>query len=98
MVDNIYRGVKFLHNFGAMHPGNKQIGCFGDPLQTIKPIEIAEKYETTYFDGDALLAQSETKEGVEGIVEVGLKGEEWRSLEVGDPKTIDPIRYRYETR
>ena len=90
MVDNIYRGVKFLHNFGAMHPGNKQIGCFGDPLQTIKPIEIAERYETTYFDGDALLAQSETKEGVVGIVEAGFKREERRSLEVGDPKAIDP--------
>ena len=56
----------------------------------MKPIEIAEKYETTYFDGDALLAQSETKEGVAGIVEAGFKREERRSLEVGDPKAIDP--------
>ena len=57
----------------------------------MKPIEIAENYKTTYFDGDALLAQSETKEGVAGIVEAGFKREERRSrVEVGDPKAIDP--------
>ena len=31
----------------------------------MKPIEIAEQYETTYFDGDAPLGQSETKDGVD---------------------------------
>ena len=42
----------------------------------MKPIEIAEQYETTHFDGDALLGQSETNDGVLGIVWVialGLK-------------------------
>jgi hypothetical protein len=39
----------------------------------MKPIEIAEQYETTYFDGDAPLGQSETKDGV-GIDRV--KGDE----------------------
>jgi ribosomal protein S3 len=41
----------------------------------MKPIEIAEQCETTDLDGDALLAQSETKEGVVGIVVVVFKGE-----------------------
>jgi hypothetical protein len=31
----------------------------------MKPIEIAEQYETTHFDGDASLGQSETKDGVD---------------------------------
>jgi hypothetical protein len=33
----------------------------------MKPIEIADQYETTHSDGDTLLGQSETKEGVLGI-------------------------------
>lgn len=33
----------------------------------MKPIEIAEQYETTHFDGDTLLGQSETKDGVPAI-------------------------------
>ena len=48
----------------------------------MKPIGIAEQYETTDLNGDVLLAQSETKEGVVVIVAVAFKGEERRSFEV----------------
>lgn len=43
----------------------------------MKPIEIAKQYETTHFDGDAPLEQSETKDGV-GISQrvKGIKGDE----------------------
>ena len=55
----------------------------------MKTIEIAEKYETTHVDSDALLAQeSETKEGVGVIVVVVFNGEARRSLEVGDPFSL----------
>ena len=57
--------------------------------KTMKTIEIAEKYETTHVDSDALLAQeSETKEGVGVIVVVVFNGEARRSLEVGDPFSL----------
>ena len=48
----------------------------------MKTIEIAEKYETTHVDSDALLGQSETKEGVGVIIAVVFNGEARRSLEV----------------
>ena len=43
----------------------------------MKPIEITEQYETTHFDGDAPLEQSETKDGM-GIDRSakGIKGDE----------------------
>ena len=43
--------------------------------KTMKTIEIVEKYETTHVDSDALLAQSETKEGVGVIIAVVFNGE-----------------------
>jgi hypothetical protein len=51
----------------------------------MKPIEIAEKYETTHFNGDAPLGQSETKDGV-GIDRrvKGIKEDE----RLGDPEFI----------
>jgi len=41
----------------------------------MKPIEIAEQYETTHFDDDASLGQSETKDGVDidWVVALGSK-------------------------
>ena len=43
----------------------------------MKPIKIAEQYETTHLDGDAPLGQSETKDGVginsQLLPQVGVK-------------------------
>ena len=51
----------------------------------MKPIEITEQYETTHFDGDAPLEQSETKDGM-GIDQSakGVKGDK----HLGDPEFI----------
>ena len=74
----ILRSITFAR---ALQEENKD-GDFVTLGKTMKPIEIAEQYEMTDLDGDVLLAQSETKEGVVVIVAVAFKGKERRSFEV----------------
>ena len=71
----ILRSITFARAFQE----ENEDGDFVTLCKTMKPIEIAEQYEMTDLDGEVLLAQSETKEGV---VVIALKGEERRSFEV----------------
>jgi hypothetical protein len=43
----------------------------------MKPIEIAEQYETTHFDGDAPLGQSETNDGIKEDERSGTLNSSW---------------------
>ena len=80
----ILRSITFAR---AFQEENKDAE-FATLCKRMKPIGIAEQYETTDLDGDVLLAQSETKEGVVVMVAVAFKGEERRSFEVGDPFSL----------
>lgn len=89
--------VTFAPSIQALNRG----GVFATLLQN-NPIEIAEQYEMTHFDGDAPLGQSETKDGV-GI-DRRAKGDgdpEFitlaRRLPVSSLRRLIPVNYKLST-